>query len=112
MKMNGVVPIVDLGRAYALQGALSVANTRARLQAAGAAKVISESGARDLIDAYDVIAQAGLDHQVRQIRRGEAPDNFMAPSDLSELERSHLRDAFVVVKTMQSALMSGRGVMG
>ena len=112
MKMNGVVPIVDLGRAYALQGALSVANTRARLKAAGAARVISESGARDLIDAYDVIAQARLDHQVRQIRRGEAPDNFMAPSDLSELERSHLRDAFVVVKTMQSALMSGRGVMG
>ncbi len=112
MKMNGVVPIVDLGRAYALQGGLEAANTRDRIEAAGAAKVISESGARDLLDAYDVIAQARLDHQMRQIRRGEAPDNFMAPSELSDLERSHLRDAFVVVKTMQSALMSGRGVMG
>jgi CBS domain-containing protein len=30
-------------------------------------------------------------------------------AELSDFERSHLRDAFVVVKTMQSALVSGRG---
>jgi CBS domain-containing protein len=33
----------------------------------------------------------------------------MAPSDLSEFERSHLRDAFVVVRTMQSAVGQARG---
>jgi CBS domain-containing protein len=31
---------------------------------------------------------------------------------LSEFERSHLRDAFVVVRTMQSAVTQGRGVIG
>lgn len=112
MKHNGVVPIADLGRMYALQGRLTAVNTRARVEAAGAAGVISASGARDLLDAYDLIAQTRLEHQARLVKRGEAPDNFLPPSDLSDFERSHLRDAFVVVKTMQSALMQGRGGIG
>ena len=109
LKMNGVVPIVDLGRMYALQGRLTEANTRARIVAAGAAGIISTTGARDLLDAYDLIAETRLDHQARRVKAGEKPDNYLAPAELSDFERSHLRDAFVVVKTMQSALASGRG---
>jgi CBS domain-containing protein len=112
MKLNGVVPVVDLGRMYALGGKLDVVNTRARLKAAIAAKVVSESGGRDLLDAYDLVAQTRLDHQAKQIKEGRAPDNFLPPATLSAFERSHLRDAFVVIKTMQSALMQGRGVLG
>ena len=63
-------------------------------------------------DAYDLIAQTRLDHQARLIRAGKRPDNFMAPSDLSDFERSHLRDAFVVIRTMQSALGQRSGVLG
>ncbi|MDP2738053.1 MAG: DUF294 nucleotidyltransferase-like domain-containing protein [Pseudorhodobacter sp.] len=109
LKHNGVVPVVDLGRVYALIGQLQPANTRARLEAAEAAGVISVSGARDLIEAYDMIAQVRLESQARLIRSGRKPDNFLAPSDLSDFERSHLRDAFVVVRTMQSAIGTARG---
>lgn len=111
LKHSGVVPIVDLGRVYALKGQLTEVNTRARLLAAVEAMAVSASGGRDLIDAYDMIAQQRLEHQAAQIRAGEKPDNFMAPSDLSDFERAHLRDAFVVVKTMQSAAGSGRGYL-
>lgn len=110
LKLNGVVPIVDLGRIYALRGRLTPVNTRARIEGAKAAGIISESGARDLLDAYDLIAQTRLDHQMKQIRNGEAPDNFMAPATLSDFERSHLRNAFVVVRTMQSAVAQGRAL--
>ena len=109
LKHNGVVPLTDLGRVYALIGQSAVANTRARLLAAGDAGVISTSGGADLLDAYDLIAQTRLDHQARLIRAGKAADNFMAPSDLSDFERAHLRDAFVVVRTMQSAVGQARG---
>jgi CBS domain-containing protein len=109
LKMNGVVPIVDLGRMYALQGRIALVNTRARIEAAGAAGVTSQSGSRDLLDAYDLIAETRLDHQARRVKAGERPDNYLVPAELSDFERSHLRDAFVVVKTMQSALSSGRG---
>ena len=112
MKLSGVVPVVDLARMYALQGQLDPVNTRTRLQEAIASNVISKSGGRDLLDAYDLVAQTRLDHQARQIKHGKAPDNFLPPADLSAFERSHLRDAFVVIKTMQSALMQGRGVLG
>ncbi|WP_424942652.1 DUF294 nucleotidyltransferase-like domain-containing protein [Aliiroseovarius crassostreae] len=112
MKHNGVVPVVDLGRIYALQGKLTEVNTRARLEAAQAAGVLSSSGGSDLLDAYDLIADTRLAHQAAQIRQGQAPDNFLTPSDLSDFERSHLRDAFVVVKSLQSAIGHGRGMLG
>ncbi|WP_284264352.1 DUF294 nucleotidyltransferase-like domain-containing protein [Roseicyclus amphidinii] len=111
LKHNGVVPVVDLGRIYALKGELTEANTRARLLAAIETGVVSTSGGRDLLDAYDMIADTRLAHQATQIKRGDPPDNFMAPADLSDFERSHLRDAFVVIKTMQNAAGSGRGYL-
>ena len=110
-KLNGVVPVVDLGRVYALRGELTPVNTRARIEAAREAGVVSEAGGRDLLDAYDLVAQARLEHQAAQVRAGERPDNFLAPAALSAFERSHLRDAFVVVRTMQSAATQGRGVL-
>ena len=110
MKLSGVVPVVDLGRVYALMGGLTEANTRDRLEAGRAAGVVSPSGAKDLLDAYDLIASVRLEHQARLIREGRKPDNFLAPSSLSELERNHLKDAFVVVKTMQSAAANSHGM--
>jgi CBS domain-containing protein len=112
LKHNGVVPLVDLGRIYALLGRLESANTRARLLEARDKGVISSTGAGDLIDAYDLIAHTRLEHQAYEIKHGQAPDNFMAPTSLSDFERGHLRDAFVVVRTMQSAIGHSRGARG
>jgi CBS domain-containing protein len=112
LKLNGVVPVVDLGRMYALEGQITEVNTRARLQAALAQRIISSKSGRDLMEAYDLVARTRLEHQARQIREGGRPDNYMRPETLSDFERSHLRDAFVVIKTMQSALMQGRGILG
>ncbi|MFB2593929.1 DUF294 nucleotidyltransferase-like domain-containing protein [Paracoccus sp. p4-l81] len=111
MKMNGVVPVIDLARVHALRGRVAAVNTRARLIAAEDAGVISTSGARDLIDAYDLIAGMRLQNQADLIRAGRKPDNYLAPSDLSDLERSHLRDAFVVIRTMQTAIGHGKGAL-
>ncbi len=112
LKLGGVVPVVDLGRCYALKGRLTEVNTRARLKAAETAGIISASGARDLIEAYDLIARVRLTNQAALVRAGRKPDNYVAPSDMSDFERSHLRDAFVVVRTMQSALGQGKGLLG
>ncbi|MRU15479.1 cyclic nucleotide-binding/CBS domain-containing protein [Roseovarius sp. A21] len=112
LKHSGVVPVVDLGRIYALQGGFEAVNTLDRIEEARDRGVISKSGAHDLLDAYELIAETRLRHQAYQIRNGEAPDNFMAPGALSELERNHLRDAFMVIKTMQSAVGQGKGALG
>lgn len=109
LKHSGVVPIVDLARLYALQGGIETVNTRERLLEAVERKVLSSSGGADLIDAYDLIAMIRLQHQARQVREGDKPDNFLRPSRLSALERNHLKDAFGVVKSLQSSLGYGRG---
>ena len=110
LKISGVVPIVDLARVYALEAGIEEANTRERLILAREAGKVSEAGFRDLIDAFDLISTTRLRHQAEQIKNGQKPDNFMPPSVLSDLERNHLRDAFVVVKTLQSALAHRQGV--
>ncbi|MCF3974568.1 DUF294 nucleotidyltransferase-like domain-containing protein [Paracoccus salsus] len=112
MKLNGVVPVADLARVYALQGRLTPVNTRARLQDAEAKGVISGSGGRDLIAAFDLIQTMRLDNQAHLVGAGRKPDNYLSPSDLPDFERSHLRDAFVVVRSMQSAVGHGKGMLG
>ena len=112
LKHNGVVPVVDLGRIYALQAQLTEVNTRARLEAAIVAGVLSTAGGQDLLDAYDLIAETRLEHQAKEIKAGDAPDNYLAPAVLSDFERSHLRDAFVVVKSLQSAVGHNKGMLG
>ena len=69
--------------------------------------MISAEGGRDLLDAYDLICETRLRHQAAQIAEGRKPDNFLDPATLSDLERNHLRDAFLIVRTMQSSLGSG-----
>ncbi|MEE2862497.1 MAG: putative nucleotidyltransferase substrate binding domain-containing protein, partial [Pseudomonadota bacterium] len=111
-KHNGVVPVTDLARVYALQGRIGAVNTRARLEEAETRGVISAGGARDLIAAYDMIQTARLENQAHLVRAGRKPDNYLSPADLSAFERSQLRDAFVVVRGMQSAVGHGKGMLG
>ena len=111
LKAGGVIPIVDLGRVYALRGRLTPVNTRDRLHEAEESGVISRGGGRDLLAAYDVIATIRLEHQVRCVEAGTAPTNFLNPKDLSGFEREHLREAFLVVRTMQSAIGQGTGML-
>ncbi|MEN8212925.1 MAG: putative nucleotidyltransferase substrate binding domain-containing protein [Pseudomonadota bacterium] len=107
MKKRGIVPITDLARVYALSAGVSALNTQDRLEAAGEAGVLSRSGMADLVDALEFIASVRLQHQSHQIRAGEQPDNFVPPEQLSSLERRHLKDAFDVVRTIQTTMETG-----
>ncbi len=110
MKLSGVVPVVDIARIVALESRISASNTFERLSTQIDSKVLSSSGRRDLLDAYEFISITRLEHQVKQIRRGDAPDNYLKPEELSNFERSHLRDAFSVIKTIQSAMANSYSI--
>jgi CBS domain-containing protein len=102
--MQGVVPIIDIARVYALKAGEPRANTRDRLIVAQQARIISESEMHDLIDALEFLSTVRLKGQSRSIKAGLAPTNYLSPDDLSRIERHHLRDAFLIVRTMQSNL--------
>lgn len=106
LKHNGVVPIVDIARLYALAAGSPAVNTADRLQAAAAAKALNQKTAMDLMDALEFIGITRLRHQARMAREGKPTDNFLPPEELSGFEKSHLKSAFSVVKTMQTAMAS------
>ncbi len=106
LKHNGVVPVVDLARVYALAGGHSEVNTHDRLLSAADGGDISAQSARDLRDALEFLAALRIQHQSRQMALGQAPDNFLDPAEISNFERTQLRDAFQVVQTLQSVLSS------
>ncbi|MGE5338187.1 MAG: putative nucleotidyltransferase substrate binding domain-containing protein [Gemmatimonadota bacterium] len=104
LKHSGIVPIVDLARVYALASGDPSVNTQDRLEAATRSAEVSEQSARDLIDALEYLAVTRIRHQARQIETGQPPDNFLAPKELSNFQRTQLKDAFAVVQTLQSVL--------
>jgi CBS domain-containing protein len=104
LKHNGIIPIVDLARVFALSAGLPQLNTRARLKAAEQAGALSHDGAEDLLHALEFIAALRARHQTQQHIDGEEMDNFVRPDSLSHLERSQLKDAFAVISSMQETL--------
>jgi CBS domain-containing protein len=104
LKHSGIVPIVDLARIYALAGGDVAVNTHDRLQSAAASGAISEQSARDLRDALEFLATVRIQHQARQILQERKPDNFLHPVEVSNFERTQLKDAFRVVQSLQTVI--------
>jgi len=103
LKHGGMIPIVDLARWAGMAAGVANASTLERLRAAEAAGTMDSAEAHTLIDAFGFIFSLRLDHQVEQLRRGEAPDDF-APKALNPLARSYLREAFRAVASVQANL--------
>lgn len=104
LKHSGIVPIVDLARVYALADGLAPVNTSDRLASAGDAGEVSAQSARDLKETLEFLSKLRIAHQARQTQAGHAPDNHLSLSELSNFERSHLKEAFSVVQTLQGVL--------
>lgn len=104
LKHNGIVPIVDMARVYALSTSLPVANTRDRLDHVTEGQQISVEAARDLRDALDFISDIRVRHQAQQIESKQKPDNFLRLNELSNFDRAHLQSAYHIVKSLQETL--------
>jgi CBS domain-containing protein len=104
LKHNGIAVIVSLARIYALAGGLAAVNTDDRLELAGQTAEVSPQGARDLRDALEFLGQLRISHQSRQVALGQQPNNYLALREISNFERSQLKNAFAVVNALQDVL--------
>ncbi len=102
LKHNGLAPIVDLARIYALAEGVQAVNTIERLKCVAGSQSLSQEEADNLLDAFEFISSLRVKHQAQQINIGIDADNFLAPADISRLERSHLKDTFKVIQTLQN----------
>jgi CBS domain-containing protein len=104
LKLQGLVPIVDLARVYALAGGHPEVNTQARLSRAPEGGLISAGSARDLAESHEFLGNLRLQHQARQLDAGVPADNYLPLKDLSSFERAQLKDAFAVLARLQKIL--------
>ncbi len=104
LKHRGIVPIIDLVRLRALEGALPEVNTFDRLRTAADAGIMNEADAANLEDALNLIGRLRLEHQAQQLAAGEAPGNLVPAAALSPLMRRNLKAAFMLVREAQQAL--------
>lgn len=100
VKHGGITPIVDVARVYALRWGITHVGTRARLEAAAGHGTQTDN----LLEAFEFLSYARLEHQSRLVAEGREPDNFIDPGRLSDFERRQLRDAFAIVGRAQGAL--------
>jgi len=91
LKLRGIAGIVDLARVFALEAGVPETNTLVRLRLAAARGL---DVAPDLAESFEFLQQVRLRHQARRLRAGAEPDNLVALSELTELERRWLRDLF------------------
>ncbi|NVK30676.1 MAG: cyclic nucleotide-binding/CBS domain-containing protein [Gammaproteobacteria bacterium] len=109
LKLRGTVPIIDIARVYALANQIDSVNTFDRLRGIDRSHGISHEMARDLIDTYEYVANVRIHHQYRLLLDNKPADNFARPSDLSQFERQHLKDAFNVIRKMQGFIAQRYG---
>ncbi|MDU0478485.1 putative nucleotidyltransferase substrate binding domain-containing protein [Staphylococcus chromogenes] len=103
VKKGGIAAVVQMARLYALCMGSTEVGTEQRLRAA-AGTGVSESGAQNLLDAFEFLQAMALRWQSEQLRRGDRPSYHIDPQALSKTDRERLRDAFHIIKSMQTAL--------
>lgn len=104
VKKGGTAGIVQMARLYSLASGNAAIGTRERLMAAAGLGQVSKQGAQDLLDAFDFLNSITFQHQSTLLKAGEEPNYHIDPKTLSKMDREHLRDAFGIIKSMQTAL--------
>jgi CBS domain-containing protein len=104
IKHGGLLPISDLARSLALAAGVTSASTRERLHSVATSGLLARSDAELLLQAFGVLSELRINHQVDQLRRGVPPDDYLDPARLTRLERSALRETFRAITSVQRGI--------
>ena len=102
LKLQGARLFTDPARVWALQHGVWATNTAARLRAAGAAQSRASGDVAAEVEAFHLIQRFRIHQQLQT----KDPDgvNRVDPSDLNELHRLMLKEAFKQAKRLQDKL--------
>ncbi|WP_121252137.1 DUF294 nucleotidyltransferase-like domain-containing protein [Nocardioides ferulae] len=104
VKRGGLLIVSEVARVHALAAGSARTNTLDRLEDAESDGRLSSALAADLRDAWEFLGHLRLRHQADLVREGRVPDNWIATDALSSFEKQHLKAAFGVIRSAQSAL--------
>jgi len=101
LKLQGLGPIITMARCYGLEIGSRERNTRARLEAAVKAGLMSQEVFSSVSEAHRFLLGLRLRLQLRLLSAGKPVVNKVALSELSGIERTRLKDSFRAVKAWQ-----------
>jgi CBS domain-containing protein len=105
LKIKGLAPLVDILRLFALEKGIRETSTLERIETLRGMHTIVEEYADDLEQAFEFITLLRIHHQYAQISSGVAPDNFINPNRLSNLEKRSIKEAFQLVSKIQDLII-------
>jgi CBS domain-containing protein len=105
IKMGGIAPVVALARVAALAVASRERSTIERLRiAASTGSVVDRDSAQALAEMLPFFLHARMRAQLAARTRQRSIDNTIDLAELSQLERRHLREYFILIKQIQEGL--------
>ena len=104
IKHGGVTIVSNIARVFAISGGRPQKGTLDRLRVAEADGRIDADRRQALEEAFRLLWQIRLEHQVGQVERGEVPDDFVDPATLGPIARLGLKEAFTIVMNEQQML--------
>jgi len=105
IKQQGIEHFVDFARIMALKYGVREMNTMARLQALNREGHLESDLYTSIIESYELQMQMWLVHQLEMIEDGILPDDYIAPTVLTELEKLMLKDTFGVIEKLHNTLV-------
>lgn len=105
LKVKGIAPLVDIVRLFALERGVRETSTLERIAALRHVHTIVEEFADEFEHAFEFITLLRIHHQYEQISSDEAPDNFINPNELSNLEKRSIKEAFQLITKVQNLLI-------
>ncbi len=105
LKVKGFAPLVDIARLFALEKGIRETSTLERIETLRGVHTIVEEYADDLEQAFEFIMLLRIHHQYSQISSGHAPDNFINPNKLSNLEKRSIKEAFQLISKIQDMII-------
>jgi len=105
LKVKGLAPIIDIMRLFALEKRIRETSTLERIDTLRTQNTIIEEYADDFEHAFEFIMLLRIHHQFGQISSGIAPDNFINPNLLSNLEKRTVKEAFQLISHVQGLII-------
>lgn len=102
LKTKGMVPFVDLARLVSLDHEIAATNTLERIESLKEQNIISNDFAARISESYEFQMRLRLVNQLNMIKHGKEPDNYINPSELTDIERHTLKKAFLLIGEIQS----------
>jgi len=104
IKTFGTAPIVEAARLLALDAGIEATNTVDRLTTAPPLPYFDDALRGELLEAFELLTRLRLEHQLQQLRAGQPLNNYVNPGNLTQLQRSLLKEAFRTIARAQSAI--------